>query len=181
VQKHVLTSLRRCRLWIPSVGQKSHLRGLCEEWEQVWCMIGRCHLVLLWQKCAWSNPWLPNLLACLGCTEWRGLGLHIHQLHQKQCPAEKKGLTNHKTSGIYDCVFMKLTHQAGSMAAAAILTEFSWWLSEIFDEILFFLCFIHENGYLLSEGDDVNKVWLWSEGYLSLETEGWEKSGKETG
>jgi len=41
----------------------------------------------------------------------------------------------HRTSGICDLVFVKLTHQAGLMAVTAILGEVSRCSSEIFDEI----------------------------------------------
>jgi len=41
--------------------------------------------------------------------------------------------------------FMKQTHQPGSKAVAAILSELSMGSSEIFDDILFFLCFTLEN------------------------------------
>jgi len=33
---------------------------------------------------------------------------------------------------------------------------------------------------MLPKSDDVNKVWLWSEGYFSLVREGLWKSGRET-
>jgi len=48
------------------------------------------------------------------------------------------------------------------MKVAAILREFSSCSSEIFDEILLFLCFILENicsqMYVLPKGNDTNKV-----------------------
>ena len=43
-------------------------------------------------------------------------------------------------SGIFDLVFVKLTHQSGLMALVAILSEVSRCSSEIFDEILLY-CF----------------------------------------
>ena len=71
-------------------------------------------------------------------------------------------------------------HQTDSIAAVAILSEFSRYSSEIFDEILLFLCFILDNNwsqmYILLKTDEVNKVCLWSEGYFSLVRE----SGTET-
>ena len=55
-------------------------------------------------------------------------------------------------------------HQTDSIAAVAILSEFSRYSSEIFDEILLFLCFILDNNwsqmYILLKTDEVNKVWL---------------------
>jgi len=39
---------------------------------------------------------------------------------------------------------VKLTHQSGSLAVAAVLSVFSRCMSETFDEISFFLCFILE-------------------------------------
>lgn len=47
---------------------------------------------------------------------------------------KKKEQQKHKTSRIFDFVSMKLMHQSGLMALAAILTEFSWYSSTIFDE-----------------------------------------------
>ena len=48
------------------------------------------------------------------------------------------------------------------MSVAAILSEFSKCSSEIFDEIVVFLCFILENScsqmYVLPKSNDVNKV-----------------------
>lgn len=63
--------------------------------------------------------------------------------------------------GIFDPVFVKLMHQAGLMAVAAILGEFSGCLSCIFDEILLFLCFILEKLFTnvrTAKRDDMNKV-----------------------
>lgn len=39
----------------------------------------------------------------------------------------------HKTCGISDLVFVKLTHHSGLMAVVAIVSEFSRCASEIFD------------------------------------------------
>jgi len=52
-----------------------------------------------------------------------------------------------------------------------------------FDEILLFLYFILQNSCsqmsLLPKSDDVNKVWLWSEGYFYLIIDSLWRSGKE--
>jgi len=54
----------------------------------------------------------------------------------------KKEQQNHKISGICVLVYVKLTHQSGSMAVAAILREVLRCLIETSNEILLFLCFI---------------------------------------
>lgn len=51
----------------------------------------------------------------------------------------------HKTSGIFVLVFVKLLHHYDLMEVAAILSEFSRCSSDIFDEVLLFLCFSLEN------------------------------------
>jgi len=55
---------------------------------------------------------------------------------------------------------VKLLHQFGLVEVVAVLTEFSICLSEIFDEILFFLYLILENSrsqmYVLSKSYDMN-------------------------
>lgn len=74
---------------------------------------------------------------------------------------KKRGRQNHKMRGIFDPVFVKLMHQAGLVAVAAILGEFSGCLSCIFDEILLFLCFILEKLFTnvrTAKRDDMNKV-----------------------
>ena len=48
-------------------------------------------------------------------------------------------------SGIFELVFVKLRHQPGLAAEVAFLIVFSRCSSDIFDEILFLLCFILEN------------------------------------
>ena len=51
----------------------------------------------------------------------------------------------HKTSGISVLAFVKLMHHSDLMEVAAVLSEFSRCWSDIFDEILLFLCFNLEN------------------------------------
>lgn len=57
---------------------------------------------------------------------------------------------------------MKLMRWSGLMEVVAIRSELSRCLSEVFDEILLFLCFILENScsqmYVLPKRDDVNKA-----------------------
>ena len=70
---------------------------------------------------------------------------------------------NRKTSGICGLLSVKLMRQFGLMAVAAILSELLRCLSETFDEILFFLCFILLNSsqtYVLSKSNDMNKARL---------------------
>jgi len=66
--------------------------------------------------------------------------------------------------GIFDLVLVKLV--------LAILSEFSRWSSEIFEEILLFLCFILESScsqlYILPESNDMNKASLWSKTWSSF-------------
>lgn len=50
-----------------------------------------------------------------------------------------------RMSGIFELVFVKLRHQPGLAAEVAFLIVFSRCSSDIFDEILFLLCFILEN------------------------------------
>ena len=68
----------------------------------------------------------------------------------------------HKTKGMLGRVFVKLMHQAGSVAVAAILSELSRCSSEILDEILLFMYFILDKYcsqmYILPKSDDMNKV-----------------------
>lgn len=65
-------------------------------------------------------------------------------------------------SGISDFDFVKLMHQPGSMAAVAILSELSRCASEIFYEIILFLCFTLENNCsqmrVLLKHNNTNKV-----------------------
>ena len=57
---------------------------------------------------------------------------------------------------------MKLEKRDGLMAVVAIPSEFSRCLSEIFDEVLLFLCFILDNDfsqmYVLPKSNDMNKI-----------------------
>ena len=46
---------------------------------------------------------------------------------------------NHKTSGICDPVFVKLLHQAGSMAVVAVFSELIRRSLEVSDKILLFI------------------------------------------
>ena len=70
----------------------------------------------------------------------------------------------HKTSAMVALVFVKLMHQDRLMAVIAISSEFSRCVSEIFDEISLFLCFILDNNcsqmYVLSKSDDMSNAWL---------------------
>lgn len=63
---------------------------------------------------------------------------------------------------MFDHVLVKLMHQSSSVEVAEILTEFSRYSSETFDEILFFHCFILENScsqtYILLKSDEVTKA-----------------------
>lgn len=65
-------------------------------------------------------------------------GIQWHPFFFKHTPMSEAILSchqKHRTSGICDLVFVKLTHQAGLMAVTAILGEVSRCSSEIFDEI----------------------------------------------
>ena len=77
---------------------------------------------------------------------------------------KKREQQKHKTSGIFDLIFVKLMHQSGLMVVVAILSELSRYSSEIFDESLLFLCFILDSKCsqmcILPKSDDTNKVWL---------------------
>ena len=63
---------------------------------------------------------------------------------------------------LFHLALAKLKELSGSVTVASVLSEFSRCLSEISDEILFFLCFILENScsqmYMMPKSDDMSKV-----------------------
>ena len=63
---------------------------------------------------------------------------------------------------LFHLALAKLKELSGSVTVASVLSEFSRCLSEISDEILFFLCFILENiclqMYMVPESDGMNEV-----------------------
>ena len=79
----------------------------------------------------------------------------------------------HRTSGICDLVFVKLTHQTGSVAVAAVLSKFSrtvsvrdfWW--KCTPPVLHPWKQLFTNVYTTKSGD-MGKVWLWREECFSL-------------
>jgi len=58
---------------------------------------------------------------------------------------------------------VKLMRWSGLMEVVAIRSELSRCLSEVFDEILLFLCFILENSYSQMYVLPKTLTWIWSD------------------
>ena len=136
-----------------------------------------------------SNTLLSKLLACLACS-WEiriYLGPYmkciINVMHKSNKTLlllllllKQKEMENNKNVKLVGCLtlfFVKQMHLGCLMAVVAV--HWRWTArcsSEIFDETFLFLCFILHNNcpqmYVLPKSDEINKVWLWSEGYYSL-------------